>query len=270
MAPPRPSEQQRLLNRLAELSNRELAAVWKKLNLERPERLAEPLVEVLAALVGRYGSAAATLAADFYDEAREAAGAPGSFRAIPAPEPETERLEALARWGVGPLFAANPDPAGALSLLSGGTQRQVLAMGRHTTEGSATLDPAGPAFARHASANACAFCRMLATRGAAYTSREAAERVGGRGTPLSTNIGRKRGRMAKGIRARGTQSLGSKYHDHCHCVAVPVWPDQTYEPAPYIAEWSDQYAASVQTGGRHGAIDVSDTLATWRAEFGAK
>ena len=61
---------------------------------------------------------------------------------------------------------------------------------------------------RHASANACGFCRMIVTRhvgeaGTFYGSKEAAEGVVGR-----------RGQ------ARGSRSVGDKYHDHCHCTAV--------------------------------------------------
>ena len=270
MAAPTPAERQRVYARLAALSERELSEVWRKLNLSRPDRLADPLAEILAALIEKYGSAGATLAADWFDEAREAAGAAGAFTAITATPPEMERVEALSRWGIGPLFAANPDGAAALSLLAGGLQREVLKMPRATTEGSVSLDPAGPTFARHASANACAFCRMVATRGAVYTSREAAERVGGRGTDVSTNVGRTSGRRALGVRARGTQRLGDKYHDHCHCVAVEVWPGQTFEEAPYVKQWREQYSEALDTSkGSHGAIDVKKTLANWREEFGA-
>ena len=270
MAAPTPAERQRLFVRLAALSEQELARIWRKLNLTKPDRLAGPLAEILAALIEKYGTAGASLAADWYDEARDAAGAAGSFTALPALPPDPERVQVLSRWGIGPLFGANPDGAAALSLLAGGLQRQVLKMPRATTEGSATLDPAGPTFARHASANACAFCRMLASRGAVYTSAEAAERVGGRGTDLSTNIGRTRGRRAQGIRARGTQRLGDKYHDHCHCVSVPVWPGQSFEEAPYVKQWREQYSEALDTSkGSHGAIDVNKTLANWREEFGA-
>lgn len=255
---------------MAGLSEAELAAIWRKLNLDRPDRLADPLVELLHALVEKYGSAGAALAADWFDEARAAAGASGSFRAAPAFPPTLERVESLARWGIAPLFGANPDGMTALGRITGGVVREVLNMPRATTEGSVSLDPSRPTFARHASANACAFCRMVASRGAAYTSRESAERVGGRGTDVSTNVGRTRGRKARGIRARGTQKLGDKYHDHCHCVAIEVWPGQPFEEAPYVKQWRQQYAAALDTSkGEYGAIDVNKTLANWRDQFGA-
>lgn len=270
MPAPSPAEQQRILAGLADLSVRELRSVWAKLDLGRPDLLADPLSQILAALIEKYGSAAASLAADWFDEARDDAGAVGSFTALPALPPDTERVEALSRWGIGPLFGVDPNVAAALGLLAGGLQREVFKMPRATTEGSATLDPAGPTFARHASANACAFCRMLATRGAAYTSAEAAVRVVGRGTDVSTNVGRTRGRQALGVRTRGTRKLGDKYHDWCRCTSIAVWPGQEYDEAPYVQQWREQYAASLDTSkGDHGAVDVKKTLANWRDEFGA-
>lgn len=268
MPTPTPSERQRALTALAALSTRELAAIWRKLNLSRPDRLREPLAELLAQIADKYGAPAATLAADWYDEARADAGAPGSFRASPADLPEAARFESLAGWSVDALFGATPDSPLALSRVSGGLSRIVFDQARDTTVAAVELDPAGPTYARHASANACAFCKMLATRGATYTSAESAATVVGRGTDVSTNIGRTRGRKALGIRERGTQSLGAKYHDHCKCTAIEVFPGETYEEAPYVHEWRETYNESRVFGGKYGAIDVKATLAEMRKALG--
>jgi hypothetical protein len=158
--------------------------------------------------------------------------------------PDPGRFDTLARWGVGPLFGADPNSGLALSLLSGGLQRIVFDGGRDTSAGSAALDPAKPTYARHASANACAFCALMATRGAVYTSKDAAERVG-----YSA-----RGRTRTG----GTRSKGEKYHDDCHCVAVVVWPGQEYKPAPYVAKWEQAY------------LDADGSLDKMRANGGFK
>ena len=235
---PSPAEQARVLRGLSALTKRDLEAIWRKLNLDRPDRLAEPLAVILEEITAKYGSAAATLAAEWYDEARAAAGVAGSFRAAPALLPEPSRFESLARWGVGPMFGGD-GPDAALQLLLGGLSRQVLNMARDTTAGNVALDPAGPRYARHASANACAFCAMLATRGADYTSEDAALRVVGRGKERRTGP---TGRRAGGIRPRGTRALGEKYHDDCHCTAVAVFPGQEYQEAPYVAKWREAYA----------------------------
>ena len=285
MPAPSPAEQQRVYARLAALSERDLAALWRKLDLAKPDRLADPLIEVLAALVEKNGSAGAALAADWYDEARDDAKAAGSFTALPATPPERDRLGALARWGVGPLFGANPDTVAALSLIAGGLQREVLNMPRLTVEGSTTLDPAAPSYARHASANACAFCRMLATRGAVYTSKEAAERVtgqnlGGTDYRKMQRLGTSREAIQSGLRQstrdRGGRKLrdtirplGDKYHDRCHCVSVAVWPGQKFDEAPYVQQWRDQYKDSIARRGEHRAVDVKKTLSNWRDDFSA-
>lgn len=249
---------------LSALSQADLEALWPKIASIPPERLAVVLGEVARELAAKYGSASAAVAADFYDELRDAAGVSGSFRAVPAELPDAERFAVLGRWAVGPLFDASPDSGLALAKAQGGLSRIVTNAGRETIANSGALDPGQPRYARHASANACPFCRMLASRGAVY-SEASATTVGGRGTDVSTNVGRKRGRMAQGIRARGTQSLGDKYHDHCHCTSVPVWPGQEYEEAPYVAGWREQYAEAVDTTkGKYGAIDVKKTLANWR------
>ncbi len=263
MAAPSLPERQAALAALSRLSQRDLAKLWAKLNLGKPDKLADPLVEILDALTGKYGAAAASLAADWYDEDRAAAGAAGRFTAVPAATPDADRLGALSRWGVTPLFGANPDGALALSLVSGGLQRLVAGMGRQTVEQSVAMDPAGPRYARHASANACAFCAMLASRGPEYGESSAVS-VGGRGVDLSANVPGRRGRAAGGVRSRGTQALGEKYHDDCHCVAVAVWPGQSYQPAPYVKRWEQAYIEARNTG----ASNTADTLAKMRESLG--
>lgn len=263
MAAPSLPERQAAFTALSRLSRRDLARLWRKLNLGTPAKLADPLTEILDALTGKYGSAAASLAADWYDEDRAAAGAPRRFAAVPAEPPDVDRLGALSRWGVTPLFDASPDGALALSLISGGLQRLVTGMGRQTIEQSVAADPAGPRYARHASANACAFCAMLASRGPIY-GEASAVRVGGRGVDTSANVPGHRGRRAGGVRARGTQSLGEKYHDDCHCIAVAVWPGQDYKPAPYVARWEQAYIDARKAG----ASNTTDTLAKMRETLG--
>lgn len=165
--------------------------------------------------------------------------------------------------------------------LTGPVQRYVNTSARDTLSGNA--DREGVVWARHASANACAFCRMLATRLAVYTSEDAAGQVVGRGQEMSLadrraraagRSRRERGRfMAGGRRPRGTRALGEKYHDNCHCIPVPVRAGDVYEPPPYVAEWDQQYidATNETPGiGRYGAIDTRAVLAHMRASSRAQ
>lgn len=239
-------------------------------------------VAVLVEMLGQtYGDAAATVAADWYEVQRLEAGFADGFPAVLPDEPDASRFEALARWGTGPMYAATPDSAAALSLIGGGLQRIVADMARSTILTSVSQDSAAIGWARHASANACAFCAMLATRGAVYKTQAGALSVtgvnlGGTDYRKMRRTGATREGILRGSRAttidqggrkgRATKRpLGERYHDHCHCVAIPVFG--TYEPAPYVAGWRQVYADStVRRPG--GAIDTKATLAEMRSALG--
>ncbi len=271
-----PSEQQAAYSALSKLSQRDLATIWAKLSLGKPAKLADTLTEILDALVSRYGQAAASLAADWYEEARAAAGVSGSFAATAAPLPDVDRVGALSRWGVGPLFGAEPNGALALSLLSGGLQRLVTGMGRQTTELSVATDPQVIGYARHASANACAFCRMLATRGDdfRYTSEQSAgfvtgESLGGKDYRKMRRTGVSSADILSGRRSRSStkRPIGEKYHDDCHCVPVPIWSSSDYEPPAYVEQWRADYAAARE---KSGSSKTGDILSAMRELTGAR
>lgn len=234
---------------LVTLAHRDLVAFWRSVETASATAARDAVREVLPELIELYGTSAAGLGADWYDDLRDDAEAPGSYTARLAETPPADQVDALARWGVGPLFSATPDAAASLALLAGGLQRLVVGMDRGTIEASAHADPAGPIYSRHASANACAFCRMLATRGAVYGSEAAATRV----------VGRSDGRL------RGSQSLGRKFHDHCRCTSVPSWPGQEVPRAPYVADWDTAYTEATTAAGG----DTSAVLAHMRQSLGA-
>ena len=71
--------------------------------------------------------------------------------------------------------------------------------------------------------NCCAFCGMLASRGAVYTSAGSAGSVVGAGVPVTPDgEKRKRGGQGKGIKPRGSRRLGEDYHDNCYCAVTAV------------------------------------------------
>lgn len=81
----------------------------------------------------------------------------------------------------------------------------------------------------------CAFCAMLASRGAVYLSRERAEQVVGRG----------------GF-ARGTRAIGESYHDSCNCTTEPLY--DTEEEPPEVDELFTQWregGSTVRSFRRH-------------------
>jgi hypothetical protein len=186
-----------------------------------------PVVEMesfVADLVATYGDAAALSAADWYDELRAAAEVPGRFRARMAEPAPPEQTAAVVRWAIGPLFGVEPVPARALKHLAGGVERLVLQPAREVIADNVERDPADARWARvPGRADPCAFCRMLASRGAAYHSEETA---GG---------------------------LSNSFHGGCGCVPTPVWPGER-EPYDVDALLQEYNAARAKAGGNPKAI----------------
>lgn len=175
------------LARLIALAEADLARLWT--DFDTPEQAREWLADVLPGLVALYGSAAATLAADWYDDLREQAGAKGNFRAIPAELPDQGRTDSLAGWAVGSMFGPDPNPTATLTLATGGLQRIVANASRQTITVSSIADPAARGWRRVGRGSSCEFCQMLLGRGDVYSE----------------------------------ASADFASHDHCNCGAEPAF-----------------------------------------------
>lgn len=257
------------------------------------------ITEYYPALALPYMAAAGSLSAQYYNEQPTLT----AFLAQPVDLIPVERLAVSGRWA---LLQRSPVQA-----LVGSAQRAVMDQSRTTMLENlaveydvpvAEVSVPGTRWARHASANACGFCRMLATRGPVYRSRVDATRVSGRSVDLtiadkralmqgrgfiptsqldkaavdealerrtrfaSWKQARKQGKLLGDLkvrRDRGIRALGDKYHDDCHCIAVPVRPGGSYEPPEYVEQWERDYVDAVgatreagKTRGDYGAIDV--------------
>ncbi|MFF1531517.1 hypothetical protein [Cellulomonas sp. NPDC058312] len=253
------AEQRAILQELHDLGLADLDALWRQ--AQGFDDFYAFIVEAFPELAFEYGTMAAELSTIWYDDAAPEL----AYTATPAELPPFEQFAQSAQWALN-----TSSGVAALGKLSGTLQRGVWGMARQTTILNAETEP-GARWARHASANACEFCRMVATRKAVYTSEQSAMFVGGRGKDVSTNFDengkRKRGGQAKGVRTRGTQKLGDKFHDHCHCVAVQVRPGAKYEPPDYVAKWEQEYkdaVAATPGKGKYGAIDVQAVQAAMR------
>lgn len=190
-----PDDLRRQQAALARMAANDMAALWRQVSNAVEARIA--LQEVLPSLARTYGMAAATVAADWYDEAREAAGIGGSFRAIPA-SIENSATDALALWA----SEHGTDLDSVRTLVNGGMQRRIANWGRETVMGSALADPKADGWQR-VGAGSCDFCNMLIGRGAVYSE--------------------------------ATADFAS--HDHCNCAAVPAFsgeprPVKPYTPGP--------------------------------------
>ena len=180
---------------LAVLAGNDLDALWRQVST--PDEAREALEDVLPALVSTYSLASATLSADWYDDARDLVDAKGRFTAIPA-DLDRQGSDVLARWAVGPLFAAEPDWRRARVLVEGGMQLRIANASRYTVAGSAIADPAADGWQRQGSGS-CPFCAMLIGRGAVYSEA---------GADFAS-------------------------HDHCRCSAVPAFRGEPRPVKPY-------------------------------------
>lgn len=157
------------LQKLTGLAAADLELIWRRFNIANAIATRDGLAEVLPRLVAIYGAAAATLGADYYDEMRDAAKVKGRFAAVAAELPDVGRTDALAGWGVGPLFSATPDSASALTLVTGGLQQIIAGADRGSITASSVADPRARGWQRVGSGRTCAWCRMMIDRGDVYT-----------------------------------------------------------------------------------------------------
>lgn len=143
----------------------DLAALFREVTSAAEARQA--LGDLLPDITRRYGDAAAAMAADWYDAARVKAEVPGSFQSIPA-QVKIDDLSGLARVGSAPLVGESSALQTALSLVVDGVGRRVAQAARETVMGSSIADPQARGWQRDG-VGACAFCRMLISRGAVYS-----------------------------------------------------------------------------------------------------
>jgi len=102
------------------------------------------------------------------------------------------------------------------TMLAGSAQRLTLGGDRGSVMNTIRSTDQIVGYRRVTNASPCAFCAMLASRGAVYKSRSATTTVGRAGN------------------ARGTRQIGESYHDHCNCTSEPLYENEP-EPASVTA-----------------------------------
>lgn len=219
-------------NAIGTLAHRILLTVWRQLDTADARAATDLLLALTRDITVVYGELAAVSAADWYDEVRRETQTPGRFRASPSRPVPADQSDAMVRWAVAPLWAADPSRVRTLLRLAAGTARLVRKPARDTVAENAGRE--GIRYARQPQSGACAFCLMLATRDD-YTSERAASVVGDR--------------------PRGTRSPGEQFHDNCRCQPVPIRLDSDFpdinrrlrdEWDQVTAGQSDQWAAWLQ------------------------
>jgi len=192
---------------IVRLATRDLTKFWGSLNLAKPDAARDALLEFIPTLVTEYGDIAATVAADWYDNLRVAAGIRGTFAAVLADGVPDAAVTSTVRFGAGHLFT--DVPSGTLDFLSGAVSKYVLQPGRDTIVGSARADPSAHGWYR-ISGGGCSFCEMLAGRGAVYRE----------------------------------DSADFAAHDHCKCGVAPSW-DKTRPEADVMQYEASQRTSSM-------------------------
>ena len=263
------SEFQLLLVQLAADLGVKVDRLLKQMDrLSQAEALAF-ITDAYPELARAYLAASGELSVQFYDEQPTTS----TFVAQSVVLIPDERLAASGRWA---MLQADPVKA-----LTGSAQRALMDQSRQTVlENLAAeydvpmtdLHTPGTRWARHAAPNACSFCRVMATRGDVYRGDgivfddqlgDYRTSVVGRSLNLTDvdrrmiasgqatvdellarrekyAIGRRKG-QTKQRTLRGTQKYGDRYHDHCHCTAVPVRPGGSYQPPAYVEQWQKDY-----------------------------
>lgn len=180
-------------------------------------------LQAVTALIVKYGQVSQATAARYYATTRADAGVLGRFTPTRVEPPPLEQISRSFGWATKALHDPQPDLNAVEVLTEGVAQRLVVDQGRNALIASIESDRRCRGWAREARPGACSFCAMLSTRGAVYKTRETATFV---------------------------NHSQNRYHDHCHCVPVPLFADH-YEPPAHVREWDRVYAES--TRGLSGA-----------------
>lgn len=162
-----PDEARRALNLVSDAAVRDSLAVLAS-DLD--------ILEAIPPVIAYYSDGTSALAADYYDETREAAAAAGRYRAEPIVPERDEKIRRGLLWVV-KAFGEGSDSTPE-SRLAEVVQLEVSKPHRETITGNLQRDPRGAGWKRITRGDGCKFCRMLAAKGAIYrtevTSRFAA------------------------------------------------------------------------------------------------
>lgn len=151
--------QQAALRRLSAATVTATAGALRQVRSQDVGVVMDGLLDLLPAVGDEYGLAAGTLAADWYDDLRDEAGASGRFLAEPAALAGSARYRALVRWGVAPLYGADQDFVTTAARLGGGMQRIVADGYRDTITGATLADRASRGWIREGRGE-CDWCQQ--------------------------------------------------------------------------------------------------------------
>ena len=199
----------------------DLDKIMRAVANESPAVQREAMMDLLPALGNQYASATGEVAAVFSGELMELQ----EVKKPVAPEtlalPPAQSWFALAGFGLSDRTLERGGMMLAYSLIAGGLTKRLTEFAADTMIGNASIQPVATSAARVPKPGCCAFCGMLASRGAVYST-ESAGVVGGRGVPVGQGKGRGSFGKGRGIKTRGSRAIGESFHDHCRCEVVAL------------------------------------------------
>lgn len=207
----------------------------------------EALRDVLPVLGDQYAGTVSMISAEFFDELQDVQGVRKRITPDIVEGPPKDSWHALAGWATSGknMFEATANDL-VYRLVVGGFTKRLTEQSADTMIGNAQAQ-GSMGYQRVPAAGCCPFCAMLATRGAAYTSAESAGGVVGRGSPIPG--AQRRGGQAKGIRPRGSRTVGQAFHDNCSCRVVAVDRGNAVEMGEHAEQYMAAYAKAAQKVG---------------------
>lgn len=149
-------ERRYLLQQTVRLAETELSALWTRAAELATQEFFDYVVSAYPIVVDPYIDMASTLSATWFEESDPAS----RYRAVVAPNPPVEKLQANARWA---LKATGEQ---GRTDLAGSMNRAVFDGARETT--MVNVERTGSRWAVDARPTACPWCRMMAIRGSVY------------------------------------------------------------------------------------------------------
>lgn len=220
-----------------------------------PDHLVPGQVPALKAAVAQevrnHAQASAALSVRQYARARQAAGETSTYRTQVATLPSVADIGAMvdaALREAGVTLDGNDGPAlaDAKARVAKAAEDTVFDTGVRTILENAGRDRAARGYARIPEPNACAFCAMLASRGAVYKA-ERAGRRGKTGDSFGTS-------NAKFTDHPDVLPSSIKVHDNCRCHPEPVFG--AYEAPARVREAEATYKAASKAGGGRKAVTI--------------
>lgn len=216
------NRQRRAQRGLTRLLVRDMRTLRRLIRPQDLEATVPDWIEAVRALVAQYGNASAVAAADFYDAERVAAAVTGRFTVPLLDPPPDGKVDSSLRWATKDLWPRDPDDPATIEAqkqpidvrldaaekkAEAVVQKLVTDQGRGTVQEAVQQDRMAVGYARAAALGACAFCRLIASRGMVFKQ----------------------------------DTAGFRAHDGCNCGVIPVFRGQRFELSPHAKEWGRLY-----------------------------